>query len=124
MYVRSLGAALAGIILLFSGIFIYTHIFSMLKEQRRKYGILRALGVSAETLAKNIFVSYFSSMLISMAVDIIIVAALFKDMTSLYKKALFALTSWGILLVITLFSWILPFLILKKEKIRQMIEEK
>lgn len=94
----------------------------MLKEQKRKYGILRALGVSGDTLAKNIFLSYLNSMLVSMAVDMAIAAVLFRDMTSLYQKLLFALVSWGIILILTLFSWVLPFILLKKERIRQMIE--
>lgn len=122
VYIHSLGFALAGIILAFSGIFIYTHIFSMLKEQKRKYGILRALGISVDTLAKSIFVSYISSMLLSIVADIIIVIVFFKDVTSSHQKVLFALGSWAFIFVLTLFSWILPFFLLKKEKIRQMIE--
>lgn len=122
VYIHSLGFALAGIILVFSGIFIYTHIFSMLKEQKRKYGILRALGISVDTLAKSIFVSYISSMLLSIVADIIIVVVFFKDVTSSHQKMLFALGSWAIIFVLTLFSWILPFFLLNKEKIRQMIE--
>jgi len=122
VYIHSLGFALAGIILVFSGIFIYTHIFSMLKEQKRKYGILRALGISVDTLAKSIFVSYISSMLLSIVADIIIVVVFFKDVTSLYQKVLFALGSWAVIFILTFFSWILPFFLLKKEKIRQMIE--
>lgn len=121
-YIHSLGFALAGIILIFGGIFIYTHIFSMLKEQQRKYGILRALGISAGTLAKSIFLSYSSSMLLSMAADAIIVAVFFKDGASFYTQVLFALGSWAVILILTLFSWFLPVYILKKERIRQMIE--
>lgn len=122
-YIRSVGFALGSIVLAFSGIFIYTHIYSMLKEQKRKYGILRALGISADTLAKNIFLSYLCSMLLSMAADAVIVMVFFKDMASLKLKVLFAIGAWGILLILTLFSWILPFFLLKKERIRQMIEE-
>ena len=122
VYIHSLGLALAGIILAFSGIFIYTHIYSMLKEQKRKYGILRALGISADTLANSIFVSYISSMAISIVADVIIVVIFFNDTTSLNENVLFALGSWAIIFVLTLFSWILPFFVLKKERIRQMIE--
>lgn len=122
VYIHSLGFALVGIILTFSGIFIYTHIFSMLKEQRRKYGILRALGLSVDTLAKCIFASYIRSMLLSIVVDMVIVVIFFRDVTSLYQKVVFALSSWVIILVLTMFSWFLPFFLLKKERIRQMIE--
>lgn len=122
VYVHSLGLALAGTIMVFSGIFIYTHIFSMLKEQKKKYGILRALGINVGTLAKSIFVSYISSMLVSIIADVIVVVIFFEDMTLLYSKVLFALESWAVIFVLTLFSWILPFFILKKERICQMIE--
>lgn len=122
-YIRSVGFALGGIILVFSIIFIYTHIFSMLKEQKRKYGILRALGISVDTLARNIFLSYLCSMLLSMVADAVIVMVFFKDMTSLKLKVLFTIEAWGILFILTLVSWILPFFLLKKERIRQMIEE-
>lgn len=121
-YVQSLGFALLGIILIFSVIFIYTHIFSRLKEEKKKYGILRAMGISVGTLAKNIFISYLSSMLISMIADVIIVVIFRGDITPIYQKILFMLVSWGIILILNLFSWILPFFLLKKEKICQMIE--
>lgn len=124
MYVHSIGFALAGIVLVFSGIFLYTHIFSMLKVQKRKYGILRALGICTSTLAKSIFVSYICSMLLSMAADVVIIAVFFKDMASLHQKVLFALGAWVVIFILTLFSWILPFFLLKKERIRQMIEGK
>ena len=124
VYVHSIGFALAGIVLVFSGIFLYTHIFSMLKVQKRKYGILRALGICTSTLAKSIFVSYICSMLLSMAADVVIIAVFFKDMASLHQKVLFALGAWVVIFILTLFSWILPFFLLKKERIRQMIEGK
>lgn len=124
VYVHSIGFALAGIVLVFSGIFLYTHIFSMLKVQKRKYGILRALGICTSTLAKSIFVSHICNMLLSMAADVVIIAVFFKDMASLHQKVLFALGAWVVIFILTLFSWILPFFLLKKERIRQMIEGK
>lgn len=121
-YIKSLGLALLGIILIFSAIFIYTHIFSMLKEEKKKYGILRAMGTSVGTLANDIFISYIGSMFISMVVDVIIVVAFFRNITPLHQKVFFVLISWGIIFILNLFSWILPFFLLKKERIRQMIE--
>ena len=124
VYIHSLGLALACIILVFSGIFIYTHIFSMLKEQKRKYGILRALGVSTGTLARNIFISYMNSMLISAAADAVLAAVFLRDMASLHYRIVFAVMSWCGIFILALFSWILPFILLKRERIRQMIEGK
>lgn len=121
-YIHSLGMALVSIILIFSGIFIYTHIFSVLKEQKKKYGILRAMGVSIELLSKNIFASYIGSMFISMFIDVFLVIVIFKNITLSYLKILFVLVSWGIILILNFFSWILPFFLLRKERIRQMIE--
>lgn len=123
-YLVFLGSSVFVVVSMLSGILIVAQSYQMLYLHKKRYGILRLLGMSTSQLSRNICCSCFSSMLISFGIDICLLLFLRLWIPYIQHVLMMLLVPWGVVFLVTMISIVESWIFFRTKTIKELIYEK